>query len=90
MTVGRYSLALVFAAVLAATQACSPTRLGEASRVLADIDAGAGPSALKEQTPRPVRRPVRYTVDGRARAGDLYLPGDGALAAMVLVPGITP
>ncbi len=78
------------AAVLAATEGCSPTRLGEAARVLADIDAGAGPSALKEQTPAPVRMPVRYTVDGRARAGDLYLPGNGALAGMVLVPGITP
>ena len=53
-------LALVMAAVLAGgTQACSPTRLGEAARVLADIDAGAGPSALKEQTPAPVRRPPR-------------------------------
>ena len=86
-----YVLALVMAAVLAGgTGACSPARLDEAVRVLADIDAGAGPSDLKAQTPAPVRRPVRYTVDGRAHAGDLYLPGDGALAAMVLVPGITP
>ena len=55
-----YVLALVVAAVLAGgTQACSPARLGEAVRVLADIDAGAGPSALKEQTPAPVRRRAR-------------------------------
>ncbi len=57
--------------------------------VLADIDAGARPSALKRDTPRPERRPVAYRVEGRARAGDVYLPAAGALAGMVLVPGIT-
>lgn len=79
---------LLIPAVMLLTAGCSPARLAEASRVLADIDAGAGPSSLKEQTPPPVRRAVRYSVAGRERAGDLYIPGNGALAAMVLVPGV--
>lgn len=69
---------------------CSPARFGEASRVLADIDAGTGPSALKETTPRPERRIVNYSVSGRAYGGDLYFPGETARAAMVLVPGVSP
>ena len=85
--------ALLFPAALAGLivglGACSPARLGEAARVLADIDAGDGPSALKASTPPPLRRPVAYAVDGRRREGDLYLPGEPPLAAMVLVPGLS-
>ena len=69
---------------------CSPVRLMEAARVLADIDAGPLPSALKEQTPAPTRRPVFFQVAGRHREADLYQPGDEAVAGMVLVPGVTP
>ncbi len=69
---------------------CSPVRLMEAARVLADIDAGSGPSALKEQTARPNRRAVSYSIDGRSRQADRYSPADGAVAAMVVVPGVTP
>ena len=69
---------------------CSPVRLMEAARVLADIDAGPRPSALKEQTPAPLRRPVFFQIDGRHREADLYQPGDETVAGMVLVPGITP
>ena len=76
----------VAALVLAA--GCSPTRLNEAVKVLADIDAGWGPSALKAETAAPQRRPVSYTIDGRARRGDLYAPVEPARAAMVLVPGV--
>lgn len=76
-------------AVLSTAPGCSPLRLVEAAHVLADIGAGTGPSTLKEQTPQPVRVPVRYAVDGRERHGDLYLPGTEALAGMVLVPGVT-
>ena len=81
---------VVLAAVIAAGPGCAPARLAEAARVLADIDAGPGPSALKAGTPVPKRREVRYTVDGRRRAGDLYEPGEPVRAAMVLAPGVTP
>ncbi len=91
MTWRRLAIWLLLQAVLsAAVSGCVPGRFIEAARVLADIDAGSGPSALKARTPTPQRRAVAYTVEGRARSGDLYLPGDGALAAMVLVPGVTP
>lgn len=67
---------------------CSPGRLGEAARVLADLDTGAGPSALKDATPRPEHRAIGYAVAGRSYGGDLYVPGETARAAMVLVPGV--
>ena len=58
--------------------------------LLGDIDAGFAPSRLKRDTPAPVRAPVDYQVDGRARHGDLYLPPQGARGGLVLVPGVTP
>jgi len=87
---GRGLIALLAAAMLAA--GCAPARLGEAARVLADIDAGDRPSALKEATPPPERRSVYYRAAARSYGGDLYLPGGGAAAraAMVLVPGVAP
>lgn len=63
------------------------TRPVEAALVLADLDAGAGPSLYKRLTPRPDRLPLAVSVDGRPLAGDLYLPGDKAGAGLVLVPG---
>ena len=83
----------VFVAVL---PGCSPTRLAEAARVLDDINAGSGPSQLKEQTPPPRREAVSYGAYGgsngsRAFGGDLYFstePGLPGLAGMVLVPGV--
>ncbi len=59
--------------------ACSQ-RANEASRLLNDISAGPGPSVQKHVTPVPERRAVPQ--------GDLYLPGQGAVAALVLVPGL--
>lgn len=70
-----------------ALTACSPPRAIEAGRILADFAAGDGPSSLKRATPEPRRQAVDYRIEGRARRGDLYLPGDAARAALVLVPG---
>lgn len=83
-------VAVLVAAMLAA--GCSPARMGEAALLLADIEAGAGPSTLKQKTPSPERRPVRYGIAGRSYSGDLYMPGGGetARASMVLVPGVAP
>ncbi len=90
----RNPVALLLVIVLAVLAAggCAPARLSEAARVLADIDAGEGPSTLKAETPVPQRRPVAYRVADRQRSGDLYDPGAGqtARAAMVLVPGVSP
>src|SRR5919106_903658 len=68
-----------------ALAACSPPRALEAARVLTDIAAGSGPSALKENTPEPSRTPISNP--GAAPLGDLYWPGEDAAAALVLVPG---
>lgn len=59
---------------------CAP----EAARFLSDIEAGERPSALKATTPAPIRdaHPVPGTL------ADLYRPGDGARARLVVVPGL--
>jgi pimeloyl-ACP methyl ester carboxylesterase len=57
----------------------------EPARFLADVEAGAGPSALKETTPAPARE--AFPVPGTE--ADLYRPGTSARARIVLVPGLT-
>jgi hypothetical protein len=86
----RLALLVVATAAVGALSGCSPGRITESMRVLADISAGEEPSPLKETTAPPVRRPIAFEVDGRRHRADLYLPADGALAGMVLVPGVAP
>ncbi|MDP6951425.1 MAG: alpha/beta hydrolase, partial [Alphaproteobacteria bacterium] len=71
--------ALYIIVVCLSVGACSQ-RAGEAQRLLNDISAGPAPSELKRVTPAPERRAMPH--------GDLYLPGQGAVAALVLVPGL--
>jgi fermentation-respiration switch protein FrsA (DUF1100 family) len=78
---------LVLALAAVAVGACSLRRVSEAADVLEDLSARSGPSTLKADTPAPRREPVSFVVEGRRTAADLYLPGEGALARMVLVPG---
>lgn len=86
---GRIFLAVALIGSVSGAGGCSPRLAAESARVLADIGAGEGPSALKRATPTPTREAVAYRVEGRAHRGDLYRPGEGerARAAMVLVPG---
>lgn len=67
---------------------CAPLPDDEAAWVLEDLAAGKGESRLKQRTPEPARRPVTYAVQSRKYAGDLYLPAQPPLAALVLVPGV--
>lgn len=68
---------------------CGP-RAEEARLLLADIAAGAqGWSTLRGMAPEPDRRAISYTVEGRERQGDLYLPGEGPRARIVVVPGLS-
>jgi hypothetical protein len=78
--------AAVLACALAMLGACSPPRALEAAKVLGDIAAGSGPSALKRATPAPLRTTIAAPEDDRP-LGDLYWPGEAARAALVLVPG---
>ncbi|WP_439577088.1 alpha/beta fold hydrolase [Elioraea sp.] len=57
----------------------------EPARLLADIEAGPGPSALKQATPAPTRE--AFAVPGTE--ADLYRPGIPARARIVLVPGLS-
>ena len=90
--------ALALVLLLAALSAgCAPARHYEAALVLQDIAAGAGESRLKQTTPTPMRQAVNYTVEGRARQADLYLPAAlGACAencpraTLIAVPGAVP
>jgi fermentation-respiration switch protein FrsA (DUF1100 family) len=59
----------------------------EAVAVLKDIVAGDAPTALKEETPAPVRTTITYEIDGRMRRADLYDPRQPIGAPLVLVPG---
>ena len=61
----------------------------EAARVLADVNAGGGASALKAATPLPLREPRIFQVADRRHVGDLYTPGQGAVGRLVMVPGFT-
>ena len=81
---------LCCALLLLLTAGCSPVRAVDSAVLLADFEAGEGPSRLKETTPAPRRLVRHYEVAGRAHEGDLYLPGEPARAALVLVPGVTP
>ncbi|MFZ1413596.1 MAG: hypothetical protein WAS73_03300 [Defluviicoccus sp.] len=85
-------LVLLAAAIVlgAAAAACSPARLQDAVRVLADIEAGHGPSGLKAATPAPQRTDITYAVADRTWQADLYQPGAPAQGGIVLVPGLTP
>ena len=89
---GSRRLPVVLLVVLAAAWlgACTSPRGLEAWRLLDDLAAGAGPSALKAATPEPRRIAVSYRVEERSHAGDLYRPGEPARAALVLVPGAAP
>ena len=75
--------------ILVLTLAGCSERAGEARLLLQDIAAGWAPSELKQVTRAPDRREIAWRIDGRDGIGDLYLPADGALARMVLVPGLT-
>lgn len=68
--------------------ACTPLPHDEATWVLEDMLAGAAPSTLKQRAPEPARVPIDYAVPGRSYRADLYLPGEPALAGIVLVPGV--
>ena len=80
---------LLLALALAVLGGCVSAESWEATRLLADIDAGAGPSALKDLTPTPSRTTLRYSVEGRSGLADLYAPHQPVGGAMVLVPGFT-
>ena len=68
---------------------CAPVRHCEAARVLQDIAAAQSASRLKETTAAPVRQSITYTVAGRERRGDLYVPKN-IRAAIVAIPGAVP
>lgn len=81
---------LIIALFLALLAGCQPMPRGEAGLALEDLVDRQGDSRLKAQTPVPSRRVVEYTVDGRHHVGDVYLSPEGALAGIVLVPGVVP
>jgi pimeloyl-ACP methyl ester carboxylesterase len=80
-----FGLALLAGLLLMA--GCSPRRGYEAALVLADIASQDQPSRLKQATPAPECRFVAFTFEGRPYRGDLYLPGEKARSALLLVPG---
>lgn len=84
---------LAVAVAAAALTACVSASSWEAKRVLDDIAAASGPSALKRSTPTPRRETVDYKAElgdrRQRRVADLYHPRQRVGAALVLVPGFT-
>lgn len=76
---------LVFRLAVAAAR---PVRLLRSVRVLRDIAAVEGDSALKRTTLPHSVSPVTFDVGGTARRGDLYRPATTTQAGIVLVPGV--
>lgn len=79
----------LLALVALALGGCVSAESREATRLLRDIDAGGGPSALKQQTPAPGHSTERYAIDGRGNVADFYDPRQPLGATLVLVPGFT-
>ena len=84
-------LAFSLLTILVLLSGCVPP-LGDTDAALAleDIASGWAPSRLKARTPAPSRENVSYEIDGRRHNADYYLSPDGALAGVVLVPGVAP
>jgi hypothetical protein len=76
--------------VVAALTACSPQRTLEALWVLGDVQAGDSATYLKSHAPPPTRAPIRIGGAAGEMEADLYMPGELALAGIVLVPGLAP
>lgn len=68
---------------------CISAQSWEATRVLQDIEAGPGPSALKDRTPAPKRTTLAVETDQGSIPVDLYHPRQTVGARMVLLPGFT-
>jgi hypothetical protein len=75
-------------AIVLLMAACAQLPDDEAGWLLEDLAAGAGASRLKRLSAAPSRQQLAYTVDDRRYRGDIYLPAEPPLAAMVLVPGV--
>ena len=93
----RLLVLIVLAIAVVGTAACSRQQQ-EARLLLADIQAGEGPSALKEREPRPAVNLNRITLgDGQTLDALIVQPGIGASdrngrasGSMILVPGLAP
>jgi hypothetical protein len=85
-----YIIALVIAGALAyATWLV--LRYHESYLVVSHLLAAGSESRLERSTAAPSRTTIHYTIEGRARSADLYLPGEGApRAGIVVVPGAVP
>ncbi len=84
--------ALLGALALAALAGTPAVHRGhEALLILLDIQAGAGPSRLKDHTRDPLRTAADFRILGRDHQADRYQPADRApRATLVLLHGLTP
>jgi pimeloyl-ACP methyl ester carboxylesterase len=80
-------LVLPLFTLLLLLSACNPRGEYEAALVITDIAAGTAPSRLKSVTTPPKRTAVTFPAAGRTIGGDLYLPDQKPLAAILLLPG---
>ncbi len=87
---GKIAVATVLFPVFLMLSACSPGRAWESLLVLADIAAEDEASLLKKRTPEPLRQEVPFVSGEKNYFADIYFPGEGVKAGILLVPGAAP
>ena len=78
---------IVFLTVVLLGCSCLPRHPYASALVLADIAAQNEPGRLKRTAPEPARQALNYKIEGRVYQADLYRPGNGSRAGIILVPG---
>ncbi len=84
----RHAALLAIAVAMVLASGCLQLRLGDSEAGLVLEDLVTSDSRLRERTPAPVFRALRFGNDGQQLRGDLYVPADGVRAGIVLVPGL--
>lgn len=84
----HFLLPLLLVVVAVATGCTQRLGNSEAELVLEDIASGDESSRLKRRTPTPEKRAVEFQIGGRRYRGDVYVSSQGALAGIMLVPGV--
>ena len=86
--VTRLAIAVAMAVAMVLTSGCLRLRLGDSEAGLVLEDLVSNDSRLRERTPRPAFRALRFGADGQRLRGDLYVPAASVRAGIVLVPGL--
>ncbi len=83
-----YAMLLAIAIAMVLAGGCLQLRLGDSEAGLVLEDLVSSDSRLRQRTPGPTSRALRFSGDEQKLRGDLYVPADSVRAGIVLVPGL--